>query len=208
MARLDDTYMVYWIDNTALERDMGKKKDERKRREREAEQRPVSAHGCAGDNAHDARKDSGKKNAGHTHDAPTPFAGIAAAVARQLATPAGRQVVAAGLTMAAAAISRQDMKSADRAARPAAPEPHVSPETPASPKAVAPETVSPEAVSPEAGAKPSTDQPTPSPYAGDTPEPPRGELPPEMAKVMGAVTAGLETLFAGFGKPRNGPPKN
>lgn len=205
MARLGDTYMVYWIDNTALERDMGKKKDERKRRKREAEQGPVSAHGCAGANAHG---DNGEKHAGRTHDAPTPFAGIAAAVARQLATPAGRQVVAAGLTMAAAAISRHDMKGADRVARPAPPEPRMPPETPVSAKAVSPEAVSPETVSPEAGAKPAADQPAPSPYAGDTPEPPRGELPPEMAKVMGAVTAGLETLFAGFRKPRNGPPKN
>jgi hypothetical protein len=168
---------------------MGKKKDERKRREREADR--AATGGCG--HKHDAKHD-GAKHDGRKHDGATPFAGIAAAVTRQLGTPAGRQVVAAGLMMAAAAISKQDAKTAARAAPPAPPEPPVTPEAPASS---------------EARAKPA-DEPTANPYAGDTPEPPRGEtppLPPEMAKVLGAVTAGLETLFAGFGKPRNGPPK-
>lgn len=152
---------------------MGKKKDERKRRERDAER--AANGGC-----------------GPKHDGAAPFAGIAAAVTRQLGTPAGRQVVAAGLMMAAAAISRQDAKTAGRTAPPAPPEPPVTPK------------------SPDAGVEPDAGEASTSPYTGDTPEPPRGEtppLPPEMAKVLGAVTAGLETLFAGFGKPKNGPPK-
>ena len=172
---------------------MGKKKDERKRREREAERAATGGCGHKHDAKHDAKHD-GASHDGRKHDGATPFAGIAAAVTRQLGTPAGRQVVAAGLMMAAAAISKQDAKTAARTAPPAPPEPPVTPETPASP---------------EAGAKP-TDKPAANPYAGDTAEPPRGEtppLPPEMAKVIGAVTSGLETLFAGFGKPRNGPPK-
>jgi hypothetical protein len=104
-------------------------------------------------------------------------------------------VVAAGLMMAAAAITKQDAKTAGRAGHPAPPEPPVTPETSAAY---------------EAGAKPSSDEPAANPYAGAAPKPPRGEappLPPEMAKVIGTVTAGLETLFAGFGKSRNGPPK-
>ncbi len=168
---------------------MGKKKDERKRREREAKR--AATGGCG--HQHGAKHD-GTKHDGRKHDGATPFAGIAAAVTRQLGTPAGRQVVAAGLMMAAAAISKQDAKTAARAAPSAPPEPPVTPKTTASP---------------EAGAKPA-DEPAANPYVGDTPEPPRGEaqpLPPEMAKVLGAVTAGLENLFAGFGKPRNGPPR-
>lgn len=170
---------------------MGKKKDERKRREREAERTATSGCGHQHDGAnHESAKHDARKHAG----AP-PFAGIAAAVTRQLGTPAGRQVVAAGLMMAAAAISKQDAKTAPRAAPPAPPEPPVAEETQATHEA--------------AGAKPA-DEPAANPYSGETPQPPRGEaapLPPEMAKVLGAVTAGLETLFAGFGKPRNGPPK-
>ncbi len=179
---------------------MGKKKDERKRREREAET-AAGTHACGGgdghtdsSHTHDDRKHGGHKH-GHKHDGTAPFAGIAAAVTRQLGTPAGRQVVAAGLMMAAAAISRQDAKTTGRTAPPAPPEPPVTPEASASP---------------DVGAKPDADAASANPYKGDTPEPPRGEtppLPPEMAKVLGAVTAGLETLFAGFGKPKNGPPK-
>jgi hypothetical protein len=186
--------MVYWIDNTVLERDMGKKKDERKRREREAERAATGGCGHEHGAKHDGAKHDGAKH-GRKHDGATPFAGIAAAVTRQLGTPAGRQVVAAGLMMAAAAITKQDAKTAGRAGHPAPPEPPVTPETSAAG---------------EAGAKPSSDEPAANPYAGAAPKPPRGEappLPPEMAKVIGTVTAGLETLFAGFGKPRNGPPK-
>ncbi len=173
---------------------MGKKKDERKRREREAERAATGGcghkHDAKHDGAkHDGAKHDGAKHDGRKHDGATPFAGIAAAVTRQLGTPAGRQVLAAGLMMAAAAISKQDAKTAARTAPPAPP-------------------VTPEAL--EAGAKPTTEAATANPYVGDTPEPPRGEtppLPPEMARIVGAVSAGLETLFAGFGKPRNGPPK-
>ncbi len=174
---------------------MGKKKDERKRREREAET-AAGMQACGGGDGHkDSSHKHGDHKHGHKHDRTAPFAGIAAAVTRQLGTPAGRQVVAAGLMMAAAAISRQDAKTAGRTAPPAPPEPPVTPEASASP---------------DVGAKPEADAASANPYKGDTPEPPRGEtapLPPEMAKVLDAVTAGLETLFAGFGKPKNGPPK-
>ena len=131
MARAADTYMVYWIDNTVLERDMGKKKDERKRREREAERAASGGCGHEHDAKHDAKHDGAKH--GRKHEGATPFAGIAAAVTRQLGTPAGRQVVAAGLMMVAAAITKQDAKTAGRAGHPAPPEPPVTPVTPVTP---------------------------------------------------------------------------
>jgi hypothetical protein len=193
--------MVYWIDNTALESDLGKKKDERKRREREAERAAESA--CGHGHTNDGHKDDGHKHARSRHEAAMPFAGIAAAVTKQLGTPAGRQMVAAGLMMAAAAISRQDAKTGARPAPPAPPEPPVTPDAQKSQEA-GPQTGR------ETGAKSSSDEPSANPYSGATPEPPRGEtppLPPELAKVVGAVTSGLENLFAGFGKPRNGPPR-
>ncbi len=179
---------------------MGKKKDERKRREREAEM--AAAQGHSGDGregqAHDAhqhesQKHDGQKHEGRKHDGRTPFAGIAATLVKQLETPVGRQIIAAGLMAAATAISKHDAKSS---ARPTPPTPPTPP-APPSPQG------EPAASKPDAAAEPSKPQCT-GPFAGDTPEPPRSEtnaLPPEFAKVLDSVTVGLERLFVGFGKP-------
>lgn len=162
---------------------MGKKKDERKRREAEAETQ-AGEHRCGGPKSH--------KHGRGKHDGTAPLAGIAAMVARQMGTPAGRQVIATGLMMAANAISAKGAKASPP---PRPPEPPMQPEPPVSPV---------EAASP--GAAAST-----GPFAGDTPEPPRSDapaLPPEIAKVIETVAARLERFAAGFGKPGNTePPK-
>lgn len=108
-----------------------------------------------------------------------PLAGIAAVVAKQVATPAGRQMIAAGLMAAANAITARDA-----AARPTPPVPPTPP------------------VQPCAGEPPVSPK---SAYTGETPEPPRSDapaLPPEIAKVVGSVAAGLERWAASLGKPR------
>ena len=187
---------------------MGKKKDERKRREREAE---FAARDHSGDtrdsqagarhegrphdgDKHDGHKHEGQKHAGRKHDGGAPFAGIAATIARQMGTPVGRQMIAAGLMAAATAISKHDAKSSARPAPPTPPAPPAPP-SPAEPAASKAE--------PDVAAEPTKPHGT-GPFAGDTPEPPRGEanaLPPEFAKVLDSVTVGLERLFVGFGKP-------
>ena len=197
---------------------MGKKKDERKRREREVEidmragghragepdggghKRHKHDDGKHADHMHDGGKQDGGKHAGGA-----PFAGIAATIARQMGTPVGRQMIAAGLMAAATAISKHDAKAN------AGPTPPTPPTPPAPPSPV-----SPSPVSPSQQAKPGTSKVEPDvaaetakpqgngPFAGDTPEPPRSEktaLPPEFAKVLDSVTVGLERLFVGFGKP-------
>lgn len=40
------------------------------------------------------------------------------------------------------------------------------------------------------------DTPVPAPVADDVPPPPRGEVPPEVAKVIGSIAAGLERWAA------------
>lgn len=157
---------------------MGKKKDERKRREREAEQ--ATEHGAGEHAGGEHHKHEGRK-----HEGAAPFAGIAAAVARQMGTPVGRQMIAAGLMAAASAISRHDAKPAGGRPTP----PPAPPEPPVPP-------IKPEGAQSSKGST--------GPFAGDTPEPPRSDapaLPPEMAKVLDSVSVGLERLFAGFGKP-------
>lgn len=147
---------------------MGKKKQAR--REREAREQAAGHTGAQ----------TGHK-ADRKHDGAAPLAGIAAAVARQMATPAGRQVIAAGLMMAANAITAKDA----RGAAPRQPEPPTPPKAPASPDAAA------------------TGAGT-GPFAGDTPTPPRSDapaLPPELAKVIESVASGLERFAAGFTKP-------
>jgi hypothetical protein len=202
VARLGDTYMVYWTGNTALEWVMGKKKDERKRREREAEMHAAGSHESGGhggarheDRRHEGRKHDGRRHDGRKHDGGAPFAGIAATIARQMGTPVGRQMIAAGLMAAASAISKHDAKPG---ARPTPPTPPHSP-------AAEPTTSK---VEPDAAAEASKPRGT-GPFAGDTPEPPRSEanpLPPEFAKVLDSVAVGLDRLISGFGKPRHGPP--
>jgi hypothetical protein len=174
---------------------MGKKKDERKRREREAEM--AAARDRSGDGhesrAHDGHKHEGHRHEGRKHDGGAPFAGIAATIARQMGTPVGRQMIAAGLMAAATAISKHDAKSSVRPTPPSPP----TPPAPPSPQ------VEPVAAKPDVAAEPIRPQGT-GPFAGDTPEPPRSEtntLPPEFAKVLDSVTVGLERLFVGFGKP-------
>ena len=172
---------------------MGKKKDERKRREREAE---MAAQGQSGDrhegHAHDAHRHEGRKHEGRKHDGGAPFAGIAATIARQMGTPVGRQMIAAGLMAAATAISKHDAKAS---ARPTPPTPPPAPHAPhVEPVAKAESDVAAESTKPQGT----------GPFAGDTPEPPRSEattLPPEFAKVLDSVAVGLERLFVGFGKP-------
>lgn len=202
---------------------MGKKKDERKRREREAEMAAARNPEAAGhqhhehdgarheDRKHDDRKAEDHKAddhkaGGRKHEGSTAFAGIASTIARQMGTPVGRQMIAAGLMAAATAISKHDAKSS---ARPTPPTPPAPPSPAPSSPSPAPSSHSPQAepvaskVEPDAAAEPTKPQGK-GPFAGDTPEPPRSEtnaLPPEFAKVLDSVTVGLERLFVGFGKP-------
>lgn len=167
---------------------MGKKKDERKRREREA-----ASHGAEGQRTDNKAGAFGAKYSwpGKLENA-APMAGIASAIARQMGTPAGRQVIAAGLMAAASAIARQDTK---QAASPSSP--------PAPPAAAAPPPPPAEPLAkPHAAPERST-----GPFAGETPEPPRADspaLPPEVAKVIASVSAGLERWVTGLGKPAKG----
>ncbi|KQS50751.1 MULTISPECIES: hypothetical protein [unclassified Sphingomonas] len=184
---------------------MGKKKDERKRREREVEidMRAGGHHAGEPDGGghkrhkhDDGKHDSGKQGGGK-HAGGAPFAGIAATIARQMGTPVGRQMIAAGLMAAATAISKHDAKAN---ARPTPPTPP-SPPSPAAPSQQAEPGAS--KVEPDVAAETAKPQGN-GPFAGDTPEPPRSEktaLPPEFAKVLDSVTVGLERLFVGFGKP-------
>lgn len=184
---------------------MGKKKDERKRREREARASAAGeVHATSADQAHD--------HADRKHGGATPFAGLAASLVKQLETPLGRQIISAGLMAAAGAIARQDAK----ATRPAPPTPPSTPTPPsptpkesqASPESAA-ESPTPEA--PEAPESPKVG-PSTGPFAGKTAEPPRSDaaaLPPEMAKMIDSVAVGLGRLFNGFGKPPGeGAPKD
>jgi hypothetical protein len=185
---------------------MGKKKDERKRREREAE---MAAQGQSGDrheghahdaHKHDAHRHEGRKREGRKHEGGAPLAGIAATIARQMGTPVGRQMIAAGLMAAATAISKHDAKSSARPSPPTPPTPPAPP-SPASSSAQAEPAAS--KVEPDVATE-STKPQGNGPFAGETREPPRSEtnaLPPEFAKVLDSVTVGLERLFVGFGKP-------
>ena len=185
---------------------MGKKKDERKRREREAE---MAAQGQSGDrheghahdaHKHDAHRHEGRKHEGRKHEGGAPLAGIAATIARQMGTPVGRQMIAAGLMAAATAISKHDAKSS---ARPSPP----TPPTPPAPPSPASSSAQAEPAASKAEPDVATEATKPQgngPFAGETREPPRSEtnaLPPEFAKVLESVTVGLERLFVGFGKP-------
>lgn len=207
MARPGDTYMVYWIDNTVLERDMGKKKDERKRREREVEIDMRATGHDAGERdggGHKRHQHDDHKNEGAKHGSGAPFAAIAATIARQMGTPVGRQMIAAGLMAAATAISKHDAKPSVRPTPPTPPAPPVPPTAPDSP----PSEPSAAKVEPGVGAEAGKSSGT-GPFAGDTAEPPRSEtnaLPPEFAKVIDSVTVGLERLFVGFGRPKDTPP--
>ncbi len=212
MARPGDTYMVYWIDNTVLERDMGKKKDERKRREREVEidMRATGHDASERDGGghkrhkHDDHNHEDGKHGGAKHGSGAPFAAIAATIARQMGTPVGRQMIAAGLMAAATAISKHDAKPSVRPTPPTPPAPPVPPSASHSP----PSEPTAAKIEPDAGAEAGKSSGT-GPFAGDTAEPPRSEtnaLPPEFAKVIDSVTVGLERLFVGFGRPKDTPP--
>ena len=192
---------------------MGKKKDERKRREREIEIEMRATGHDAGErdggghkrHQHDDHKHEGHKHQDAKHGSGAPFAAIAATIARQMGTPVGRQMIAAGLMAAATAISKHDAKSAVRPTPPTPPAPPVPPSASPSP----PSEPTAAKIEPDAGAEAGRSSGT-GPFAGDTAEPPRSEtnaLPPEFAKVIDSVTSGLETLFAGFGKPKSDPPK-
>ena len=111
------------------------------------------------------------------------FAGMAAMamaqVKNQLDTPAGRQAIATGLRAAADALAPKRTPEP-----PAPPKPPVPPEAPNATK--------------------------PSAYAANPAEPPREEvtssrsdLPPEVARVIGSVAAGLEKWAAKLGRPSN-----
>lgn len=154
---------------------MGKKKE---RREREAREREAM-HGGTKREGFEARWSA---KAGK-HGGAAPFAGIAAALTRQMGTPAGRQVIAAGLMMAATAITAKDARgSAPRPPEPPQPTPPAPP-TPPVPDDAATGT---------------------GPFAGETPEPPRSDaaaLPPEFAKVIDSFASGLERFAANFAKP-------
>ena len=108
------------------------------------------------------------------------FAGMAAMamaqVKNQLDTPAGRQAIASGLRAAADALAPKR-----------APEPPAPPHPPEPPRA------------PEANA-----------FHGNPAEPPRDEapptrpeVPPEVARVIGSVAAGLEKWAAKLGNSTN-----
>ncbi|MEG3082813.1 hypothetical protein U1707_04100 [Sphingomonas sp. PB2P12] len=170
---------------------MGKKKDERKRREREAASHRVESQ-RTDDKAGDRAGAFGAKYGwpGKLENA-APMAGIASAIARQMGTPAGRQVIAAGLMAAASAIARQDTKQA------------APPSSPPAPPAPPPP---PPTAEPLAKAHASTERST-GPFAGETPEPPRADspaLPLEVAKVIASVSTGLERWVTGLGKPAKG----
>ncbi len=155
---------------------MGKKKE---RREREAREREAM-HGGTKREGFEARWSA---KAGK-HGGAAPFAGIAAALTRQMGTPAGRQVIAAGLMMAANAITAKDARgSAPRPPEPPQPPTPPTPPTPPVPDDAATGT---------------------GPFAGETPEPPRSDaaaLPPEFAKVIDSFASGLERFAANFAKP-------
>ena len=195
---------------------MGKKKDERKRREREVEidmratRRDAGARDDDGhkrhkhDGGHDGGKHADHKHEGGKHQGGAPFAGIAATIARQMGTPVGRQMIAAGLMAAATAISKHDAKPSVRPTPPTPPAPPVPPSARPAPTS---ETNAAK-IEPDAGAGAGKSSGT-GPFAGDTAEPPRSEtnaLPPEFAKVIDSVTVGLERLFVGFGRPKDTPP--
>ena len=133
-----------------------------------------------------------------------------------LAKGAGRQVLAAGLMAAAAAIASKGTRST--AERPASPgsdqacgggSPSRAGSSPPAPAPAAHATGAAEDIAAYHDDKSSPD-PEPAvaepntgsgPFAGDTPEPPRSDAPalsPEMAKVLDGVAGGLERLFAGF----------
>ena len=155
---------------------MGKKKE---RREREAREREAMQGGTKRE-GFEARWSA---KAGK-HGGAAPFAGIAAALTRQMGTPAGRQVIAAGLMMAANAITAKDSRgSAPRPPEPPQPPTPPTPPTPPVPDDAATGT---------------------GPFAGETPEPPRSDaaaLPPEFAKVIDSFASGLERFAANFAKP-------
>lgn len=188
---------------------MGKKKDERKRREREAE---MAAQGQSGDrheghahdaHKHDAHRHEGRKHEGRKHEGGAPLAGIAATIARQMGTPVGRQMIAAGLMAAATAISKHDAKSSARPSPPTPPTPPTPPAPPSPASSSAQAEPAASKVEPDVATE-STKPQGNGPFAGETREPPRSEtnaLPPEFAKVLDSVTVGLERLFVGFGKP-------
>ncbi len=155
---------------------MGKKKERREReaREREAETGATKREGFEARWSAKAGK----------HGGAAPFAGIAAALTRQMGTPAGRQVIAAGLMMAANAITAKDT----RGSAPRPPEPPQPPMPPTPPTPFVPD-----------DAATGT-----GPFAGETPEPPRSDaaaLPPEFAKVIDSFASGLERFAANFAKP-------
>ncbi len=155
---------------------MGKKKE---RREREAREREAM-HGGTKREGFEARWSA---KAGK-HGGAAPFAGIAAALTRQMGTAAGRQVIAAGLMMAANAITAKD-------ARGCAPRPPEPPQPPTPPTPPTPPV--PDAAVTGTG-----------PFAGETPEPPKSDaaaLPPEFAKVIDSFASGLERFAANFAKP-------
>jgi hypothetical protein len=162
-----------------LETEMGKKKERREReaREREAETGATKREGFEARWSAKAGK----------HGGAAPFAGIAAALTRQMGTPAGRQVIAAGLMMAANAITAKDARgSAPRPPEPPQPPTPPTPPTPPVPDDAATGT---------------------GPFAGETPEPPRSDvaaLPPEFAKVIDSFASGLERFAASFAKPPKG----
>ena len=155
---------------------MGKKKE---RREREAREREAETGATKGE-GFEARWSA---KAGK-HGGAAPFAGIAAALTRQMGTPAGRQVIAAGLMMAANAITAKDSRgSAPRPPEPPQPPTPPTPPTPPVPDDAATGT---------------------GPFAGETPEPPKSDaaaLPPEFAKVIDSFASGLERFAANFAKP-------
>ncbi len=155
---------------------MGKKKE---RREREAREREAETGATKGE-GFEARWSA---KAGK-HGGAAPFAGIAAALTRQMGTPAGRQVIAAGLMMAANAITAKDSRgSAPRPPEPPQPPTPPTPPTPPVPDDAATGT---------------------GPFAGETPDPPRSDaaaLPPEFAKVIDSFASGLERFAANFAKP-------
>ncbi len=155
---------------------MGKKKE---RREREAREREAMQGGTKRE-GFEARWSA---KAGK-HGGAAPFAGIAAALTRQMGTPAGRQVIAAGLMMTANAITAKDARgSAPRPPEPPQPPTPPTPPTPPVPDDAATGT---------------------GPFAGETPEPPKSDaaaLPPEFAKVIDSFASGLERFAANFAKP-------
>jgi len=126
---------------------------------------------------HGGHEEHGDAGHGGGKKAAGAFAGIAAMavtqVKAQLDTPAGRQMLATGLRAAADAL---------------APKPPRTPEPPAPPPAPVP---------PEANG-----------YAGNPAEPPRdpsprADVPPEVARVIGSVAAGLEKWAAKLGVPKS-----